>query len=184
MKCLTCHNSARGQNKPKRGQAWLDEVDPAIDRLSCGCLTSTSLLELVMTKTVAATHPNFPTRPVEKKSKSESTFPHSDFHFNPITIGMVEAFIFDLTRLNPVDLLCQPQVRGLRAVVGTMLQLETLYQDARNEAEDEGDERYQEELNLIGDVKKKLYRFSQKLASLQEENGLPGGSVVHCSEAA
>ncbi|KAF7970967.1 hypothetical protein HWV62_22499 [Athelia sp. TMB] len=185
QKCLTCHNSARGLNKPKQGQAWL-QVDPSLPRLGCGCHVSSALMELVMTKAVATKYTDFPVRPPPKAPKASVTFPHSDFNFNPVTIAMVERFVYDLTRQNAGDLLCQPQVRLLRVIVGATEQLGCSYQRAFREAADNQDEeeetedvQYREELELLKEFKGKVERFSTKLARLQEKHGLPGGPVKY-----
>lgn len=131
-----------------------------------------------MTKKIANHYPEFPSRPTTDASQkgyrsSDYDFPHSDFAFNPVTLGMVERFIFDLTQQNAQDLLCQQEVRLLRVIVGATSQLIKRYREARDGDEDQ----YDEELKLIQEFRAKAERFTLKLGKLQRENGLQGGSV-------
>lgn len=178
QKCLTCHNSGRGANRPKHAQP--PKGQQGNDLLSCGCPVSTSLLELVMTKTVPTRHPEYPSRPKLDASQvgykaADYTYPHSTFAFNPITLGLVERFIFELTEQKAEDLLCQPQVRLIRVIAGASGHLIKEYREAR-EANADG-EQYEEEWKTILAFRATVDKFSRKMAELQRKNGLPGGSV-------
>lgn len=133
-----------------------------------------------MTKVVASRHPQFPSRPNLDASQgayksADYTYPHSVFAFNPITLGMVERFIYELTEMKAEDLLCQPHVRLIRVMIGAASHLSNEYREAR-EADEDG-EQYEEEWKAIAEFRTRVDRFSRKMGELQRRNGLPGGDV-------
>lgn len=179
-KCLSCHNSGRGTNKPKHGEDLrVQQGLRNVESLSCGCAVSSSLLELLMTKMVPKYYPDFPSRPTldagHKGYKAgDYAHPHSDFAFNPVLLGMTERFLVELTGMQSVDLLCQPEVRLLRIIAGASGQLIKEYRNARNE---NAEEQYGDEWRMITKFRESVDRFVGKMAKLQRENGLRGGSV-------
>lgn len=181
MKCLSCHNSGRGANKPKHGEDLrVQQGLRNVESLSCGCAVTSSLLELLMTKMIPKYYPDFPSRPNvdagQKAYKSgDHLHPHSDFNFNPVLLGMVERFLFELTGMYSGDLLCQPHVRLIRIISGAAGQLIKEYREANGD--DENDPIYKEEWRLVLKFRESVDNFVGRMGKLQRENGLPGGDV-------
>lgn len=126
-KCLTCHNSSRGQSAPKKGDKFKGE---GFGFLDCGCPQSTSLLELWMAKVVANQHQEH-TR-ISDKPNAKAKKHSSDYALNPAILQVIEVAIQELTGLKSdpsekVFTLFQPRPDRIRASISYLLdQMDTI----------------------------------------------------------
>lgn len=125
-----------------------------------------SLLEAFLLKVCRKTYPDFPYRPLSKNDE-EGRFPHSDFSFNPVTLGLVERIISDLTGLGVDQLLQQRESRLLSVISSATDELYGEYMD--------NPDIYPDECQLVKKFRDRVYFFEKDLTALQEENELPGG---------
>ncbi|KAF7973343.1 hypothetical protein HWV62_15501 [Athelia sp. TMB] len=162
-KCITCHHSARGSNKPKHGDGLRGDDE---DYLDCRCPVDSSLLEAFILKVCRKAYPDFPYRPLNKNDE-DGGYPHSDFAFNPVTLGLVERVIADLTGLTVDKLLQQREARLLSVITSATCELYDEYKL--------NPDVYSDECQLIKKFRDRVYYFQRDLMVLQEENELPGG---------
>lgn len=142
------------------------------DYLDCRCPADTSLLEAFILKICRKAYPDFPYRPLDKEE--DDGFPHSDFAFNPVTLGMVERVIADLTGLTVDTLLQQREVRLLSVIASTTDELHAEYKENKD--------TYPEEHKLIKSFRKKVFHFEKDLMALQEKNDLQGGKARYSAQ--
>lgn len=168
FQCITCHNTARGKNKPKHGDGLRST---GIGHIYCGCPEDAALLEFFIFK-LGGTCYNSPSRPLPGQDKQSLEFPHSDFNLNPVHMALF-GNVLDQLGMDADQLFIQREMRLLRIIRASCNELQTAFK-VIDDADPAG--KYEGEYELVKQFFTVTSDFCEDMRRLHKQTPLPNGS--------
>lgn len=168
FQCITCHNTARGKNKPKHGDGLRST---GIGHIYCGCPEDAALLEFFIFK-LGGTCYNSPSRPLPGQDKQSLEFPHSDFNLNPVHMALF-GNVLDQLGMDADQLFIQREMRLLRIIRASCNELRTAFK-VIDDADPAG--KHEGEYELVKQFFTVTSDFCEDMRKLHKQTPLPNGS--------